>query len=828
MAFSMETDDRRKRLILPGLLLGLITLAVYWPVTGHDFVQFDDPDYVTENRHVQAGLTGEGIRWAFTAEVCGNWHPVTCLSHMLDCQLFGLNATRHHTTNLLLHVANTILLLLVLEQMTRALWRSAFVAALFALHPLHVESVAWVAERKDVLSGLFFLLTLGAYVRYVNESKVQSPKTKVFYALSLVWFALGLMSKPMLVTLPCLLLLLDFWPLRRWQAATARRLLLEKLPFLALTVATSVVTLLTQKQAGAMALMDTIPLTARTANAVVSYGRYVWKTFWPVDLAVFYPLPGAWPAGVVMGAVAFLVLATGLAVWFGKQRPYLAVGWLWFVGMLVPVIGLVQVGLQAMADRYTYLPFVGLFIAVTWGVNEIVSRGRNAGTVLRFAAVLVLAACSVLTTKQIRHWKNSETLFSQALAATSDNAVAHYALGVISSKSGRLDEAYTHFTESVRIKPNQGEALNNLGLLLVMRGKIDEGIERYRQARAAKLDIAELHFNLASALAAKGEPAEAISEFKNALRIKPEFTQAQWALARLQIQQGDLAAAKSAANEALQQTPDNAEAHLVLGLVFAAERDYETALRHLNESARLRPQDFDIQIELADALLAAKWPDKAQAHYRTALQLQPDATLMLKSSAQALVLAGNTAGAIQALERSLRLAGNDADVHRNLALLLVQTGKTEAAAGHFAEVVRLRPDAEAHRNLAGVLILQGQSESAVDHLRAALRQKPDWAAAMNDLAWILATHPKAELRNGAEAVRLGEQACRLTEDREPQFVGTLAAAYAEAGQFDDAIKTGEKARDLAKAAGLPELAARNAQLVEEYRAHKPHREPAGP
>ena len=378
---------RNQQSALVCLVLGLVTAALYWPMLHHDFIGiYDDDAYLTENSHVSSGLTWSGVVWAFQSGYAANWHPLTWISHMLDCQLYGLNPWGHHLTNLLFHVANTLLLFLWLKQLTGTMWRSAFVAALFAWHPVHVESVAWAAERKDVLSAFFWMLTLLAYTRYVCESKVQSPKSKVFYVLALAFYALGLMSKPMVVTLPFVLLLLDFWPLNRLSkfqsqlAASetpatkpASYLIAEKLPFFALALAGSIIAYSVQQAGGAFWSPNVLPLQFRVANAVMAYVRYLSKAFWPVDLALIYPYPHHWSALLVMGATLTLVICSGWFIWRARRSPYLCVGWFWFLGTLVPTLGLVQVGVQSMADRYLYLPGIGLFIIVAWGLNDLIS-----------------------------------------------------------------------------------------------------------------------------------------------------------------------------------------------------------------------------------------------------------------------------------------------------------------------------------------------------------------------------------------------------------------------------------------------------------------------
>ena len=397
---------------------GALAVAVVLVFSGAlrcGFVDYDDPAYIVSNAEIQHGLTARSLWWALSTGAASNWHPLTWLSHILDAAIYGLKPAGHHLTSLLLHAANSVLLLLLLRRMTGALWRSAFVAALFALHPLRVESVVWVSERKDVLSGLFWLLAVWAYVRHVEEIRVGEAGRKGLYALAVALFALGLMAKPMLVTLPFVLLLLDWWPLGR-RPEGLKQLLTEKIPFFALAAASSVATYLVQQHGGAVS--HGLPLGGRLANAVISYPRYLGKMFWPVDLSVLYPHPGRWPGGEVAAAGIFLVLTTGLAVWGARRRPYLAVGWFWFLGMLAPVIGVVQVGLQSMADRYSYLSLTGVLIMVAWGANDLLGGDRIGRWTLGILGGAAVAACVVLTPRQVGYWKDSETLFRHAVQVT--------------------------------------------------------------------------------------------------------------------------------------------------------------------------------------------------------------------------------------------------------------------------------------------------------------------------------------------------------------------------------------------------------------------------
>ncbi len=612
-------------------LLALVTIAVYWPAMRCDFVALDDPDYVTSNVHVQSGLNPESVEWAFVNPVSSNWHPLTVLSHMLDCQLFGLKPWGHHLTSVLLHTINTILVLLLLCRLTGAVWRSVLVAALFGLHPLHVESVAWVAERKDVLSTFFCLLALWTYGRFAEQSKIQGDQTKRFYGLTLVFFALGLMSKAMLVTLPCVFLLLDYWPLERFKQNRAWPLVKEKIPFFVLAAVASVVTFVVQNQAGSVITVEGIPLGARVGNALISYCRYLGKFFWPTNLAVYYPHPGYWPLEKVLLAGAFLCGISLLLFVKRRRYPCLLMGWLWFGGTLVPVIGLVQVGDQSMADRYTYIPSLGLLILVIWGAFELTKRLSFQKIALSLSGAGVIIACCVLTRQQLGYWSDSEALFQHMLEVTKDNYMAYNMLGSYLGTRGQTDRAIGQFQESIRLKP----------------------------------DYADAHFNLGIALSNKGQTDEAISQYREAIRLKPDY----------------------------------------------------------------------------------------------------------------------------------------ADSHYNLGVALFKNGQFDEAMGQYQEAVRLKPDyGPAYINFCNNI-------------------------ALNNLAWELATSPDVKNRDGARAVQLAEQACEQTHYRMTVMIGTLGAAYAEAGQFDEAISAGQKACVLASELGQTNLLKRNQELLALYQKHQPYHEP---
>ena len=736
---------------MAGLLI-VVTMALYWPVTGYDFISFDDPGYVAANPHVQGGVTWQSTGWALTTLDLGLWHPLTWMSHMLDCQWFGLRPGWHHLTNVLWHTANTVLLYLVLRGMTGALWRSAAVAALFALHPLHVESVAWVAERKDVLSTFFVLLTLWAYRGYTRggrgKSEGRNPKAEgnpkaeirsskpegtaqaavpgsafevrasaafspvpssIFYLLALFFFALGLMSKPMIVTLPLLLLLLDYWPLgrmgKRMQNAECRmqngeardtchaprtthhalrtrllRLVLEKVPFLALAVLTGLITLHAAKGVDSLPSAVQSPMTDRLANATLSYAWYFLEAFWPGNLAVYYPFPGSFSAWAVVGAALLLAGISVATLCLARRRPYLVVGWLWYLVTLLPVIGLIQLAGYSHADRYSYVPLIGVFLGLTRGAGEWVShwRGPALGCVAAVAGAVILL-CLVRARQQVGYWKDSETLFRHALAVTRDNWLAHLSLGDAFREKGQINEAMRQYREALRIAPAVPGAHVNLGVALAQNGQFDEAIGQYREALREHPDDANAHYNLGNALGKQGQSQEAIRQYEEAIRVKPDHAEAHANLGLALAKSGQTDEAIRQYEEALRLNPDLADAHNGLGAALDQKGQIDEAIRHLQEALRLKASDADIHYNLGVALYQQ----------------------------------GRTAEAIRQFEEVLRLNPNHAEAHNNLGTALGQKGEAEAAIRQFQEALRLNPNyADARRNLAIVQATQAQPSPA--------------------------------------------------------------------------------------------------------------------
>ncbi|UCF00396.1 MAG: tetratricopeptide repeat protein [Planctomycetota bacterium] len=550
------------------------TLAVYWQVLSHEFINLDDNKYVAENPRVQQGLTWENVKWAFTTKHASNWHPLTWLSHMLDCHLFALNPAGHHLGNLLFHLLNTLLLLLVLHRLTNDLWPSAFVAALFALHPLQAESVAWVAERKNVLGMFFWLLTMGAYHGYAERPGFMR------YVLVVILFAFGLMAKPMLVTVPFVLLLLDYWPLRRLgtdvpkpSVGTAKHhrstfglILLEKVPLLVLAVVSGAFTL--RAQQAVTVSLRALDLHSRIANALISYLVYLRMTIWPAKLAVFYPHIGKLLLWQEAAAAAVLVVLTVLVIWVRRRYRYLLVGWLWYLGTLIPVIGIIQVGTQKYADRYAYVPLVGIFIIIAWGVPDILKRVRYKKTALAISSAALLSALAVCTSFQVSYWHDSITLYEHALKVTQDNHLAHNNLGVALKNRGRLNEAMAQWRLALEVFPLYGDAIANLAPELVERGRADEAIKYCNDFIQQGRDHCQVRNNLGNAFREKGEIDEAIKHYQRALQLKPNAWQV----------------------------------HYNLGLVLTEKLNFTEAVKHFQEALRFSHNNPIVSKALSDAM----------------------------------------------------------------------------------------------------------------------------------------------------------------------------------------------------------------------------------
>ena len=697
--------DRRATRRLIWAVCALLVLAVglvFGQTVTHEFVNWDDGDYVYENAHVLHGMSVEGVVWAFTHRHSANWHPLTWMSHMLDCQVYGLWAGGHHLTNVLLHAATCVGLFLVLMRMTGRLWPSALVAALFAIHPLRVESVAWVAERKDVLAGLFFVLTIWAYVEYVRK-----PFSMLRYLLVVACFALGLMAKPMLVTLPAVLLLLDYWPLRRLGTPAGVRglwpLLVEKLPLLAIAGLSSAVTLWAQQQA--LVATEHLPLSTRLANAAATYVAYLGKFVWPARLAVFYPIPSeGTPIWVVAAACGILVGITAAVFAVRRSHPYLLVGWLWYLGMLIPVIGIVQAGTQAMADRYTYLPQIGLGIALVWGGTEFLGRASSRRWLGCVAVGGVLVGLMGAAWWQTTYWHDSVAMWTQTLENTSGNFIAHYNLGIALADRGQVDEAVAHYKKAIEIHPGYFEAYNNLGLSLAGRGQFDEAIAHYKKAIEIKPDFEEAHNNLGLSLAGRGQVDEAIRHYKKAIEIRPDFE----------------------------------EAHNNLGVALASHGQLDEAIAHYKKAIEIKPDFEEAHNNLGIVLAGRGQLDAAIAHYKKAIEIKPDFAEAHNNLGAALAGHGQIDDAIIHFQKALRINRDFEEAHNNLGLALVGRGRFDEAIRHYKQAIELKPDyAAAHYNLGLALASRKQIDEAITHFQKALDLKPDNTDARKHLSSLL-------------------------------------------------------------------------------------------
>ena len=703
------------------LALALMTIAAYWQVHTFDFVKYDDDRYVLQNPHVHTGLKPGNIVWAFKSMHASNWHPLTWLSLMLDAQLFGLNAGGYHVVNLLFHIFNTILIYMVLHAMTGASFRSAAVAALFALHPLHVESVAWVAERKDVLSTFFMMLTLFSYVRYVKTPGYKTYLPIVFF------FALGLLAKPMVVTLPFVLLLLDYWPLKRFPLdasakplksgmnATAKkigRLILEKLPLFALTAISVVVTLLAQR--AEIVTMQYLPVSLRISNALVSYCGYLLKAVWPIPLSVLYPHPEFIPLWQTIGAAAILATITALAVRTVQRRPYFLVGWLWYLGTLVPVIGIIQVGVQSMADRYTYIPLIGIFIAAVWWISDFTDRPGYKKFILPALCTAITGFLFTLTWTQLGHWKNSKALFSHALAATKNNYVMHTNMGALLAIQGNLPDAISQYGEALKIRPDDLEANYNMGNLLLRQGKSGETIPFYGAAIRSKPDFAPARNNLGIALGQSKDLERAVEQFREAVRLDPGYQEArnnlEISLARMEKAREPIlpeppAKAAKAGDTLRQGAPVTADAQLKAGIALVEKGDLAGAIVGFKAALKSDPNLYDANVHLGLSLAHQRNFDEAIPLFRKAIRLNPKRVEIYNSLGVALVNAGKIDEAVSSLKKAIRLDPHFAKAHNSLGVILAKRGKIEEGLSHLQEAVRLQPDyPEAKKNLE---IVQG-------------------------------------------------------------------------------------------------------------------------
>ena len=758
----------------------MLTILAYSDAASFAFVVLDDPAYLTLSREVRRGLTADSVAWAFTSVHNCNYHPLTTLSYLAEASLFGVDNPRpYHVTNIALHVAAVLALFLVAQTMTAAAWRSAFVAGLFALHPLNVESVAWVSQRKDVLSALFMFLTVAAYVSYARSGGWRR------YALVCGCFALGLMSKPMLVTLPIVLLLLDYWPLARIESPPAppahfsparalrlRTLLLQKLPLLLMSLISAVVTFIAQRHCGAVASVEAVPLAARAANAVVACFRYLAHMLWPAHLVPLYPLEtdllhpplSLWP----LASIGLLVITVAVFI-LRRRLPYLLVGWLWYLAMLVPVIGIVQVGRQAIADRYTYLPLCGIFIALTWAAADAAARFRFGRRIAAIAGLAILITCAVLTRQQAAHWRDSETLFRHALRHGRDNAAVRFSLGEAYREQRRFDEAIEQYEAALRLEPSHLEAMTALPLLL-MRTPGDEANAEALTFRALGLIESARH----------ADPSP---------QLRALHARALRNLGLIQLKDGNLAEAE----------------------------------RHLRGAAHFDPHDADARLALATVLLRQKKLDEADDLLSGILRDESEHSAALVQLGTLHLARNDTEEAIQVIGRAVALDPDDGEAAYQLGVALLRARKQSEGARQLARAADMNPqDPRPHFQLGLSAQLKGDLAAAVSHYRAAHQRDPRGAAS-NNLAWLLATASDSRIRNGQEAVAIAAQLLQGSRAR-PDVLDTLAAAYAAAGDFDRAVETGAAAAEAAANAGDEALAQRIRARVALYQRKRPYLE----
>jgi len=601
------------------VILALGTFIVFWPVRNFQFINFDDHVYITDNPYVYSGLARTNILWAFTTAYSSNWHPLTWLSHMIDCQLFSTNPGWHHIINLLFHIINTLLLFTFLSQITCKTGQSFFVAALFALHPLHVESVAWVAERKDVLSTMFWFLTIIAYVSYIRHRGI------IKYLLIVALFALGLMAKPMLVTLPFVLLLFDYWPIERFKKEKLHYLILEKIPLFIFSAASCIVTVIAQRSGGALESTETIPLGFRMANAILSYAKYIQKTFWPTKLAFFYPHPATeFNLLLLLVSLSLLLAISVYVISQFNKRKYLLVGWLWFIGTLVPVIGFVQVGAQAMADRYTYVPLIGIFMIVTWGVSDLFVKLKCPRYLLTAAALVVLVFLSICSRIQVLYWRDSTALFEHALEVTEKNYTAHSCLAYVLCEQGKINEAIAHNRLAIKFNPAYLDAQFNLGNIFLQQGNLNDALNQFYNVLQIDPDYIKAHRNIAKILIKQDKPAQAIPHYENILKVQPDDYDAQNGLGIVLARIGKFNEAFEHFNRALQVDPDRAEIYNNLGFTFIQQGKFDEAELQLTKALKLDPNNSKTHYQFARVLSEKNDLNNAVAHLRESLRLDPN------------------------------------------------------------------------------------------------------------------------------------------------------------------------------------------------------------
>lgn len=636
-------------------------LSIYWQVRTFDFISFDDYMYVRDNPHVRQGITLENIRWAFTSVYAGNWHPLTWLSHMTDVEIFGLNAGMHHLTNVIFHIVNTLMLFYCLRRMTGNVWNSAAVAMLFGLHPLHVESVAWIAERKDVLSAFFWMLTILFYTRYVEHRSAGR------YLIIVICYIFGLMTKPMLVTLPFVLLLLDIWPLKRPELITTAEhmqphewwsgllaLIHEKVPLFFLAGAAIIVTILAQKNVGSISNLESIPLYIRVENATISYMAYLVKMIWPIHLALFYPYPRMVNLYKVITACVLLIGITWMVVLNISRFPFLFVGWFWYLGTLAPVIGIIQVGSQSMADRYTYVPLIGIFILIVWGLSKLLGQLRSARYILAGIYCAIVPVIMWFTWLQTGYWASNISVFSHAVDVTNDNYLAHNSLGVALCEHGEFDAGIKHYMEALRVYPEHVQAHNNLGAALVEEGKYKDSIGHFRKALQIDPGFVSAHYNLGIAYYAIGKLDEAIKQYQEVLRLVPQYP----------------------------------EASLKMATAITKQRKINDAIARLNDALKINPQDYTILCKVAELYNDEGNTKEAINHYESALSVNPGLTRILQVLVILYAENGEYDKSLLLLHRMAKLNPDDPDVYYNIACIYSRQGRVDSAVMWLSEAIK--------------------------------------------------------------------------------------------------------------------------------------------
>ena len=674
-----------------------VTFSLYFQVHQFEFVGFDDNEYVYENPHVTSGINFENIRWALTAFHSNNWHPLTWISHMVDCRIFGLNPGWHHLVNLFFHISNSVLLFIIFRRMSGRLWQSAFVAAVFAVHPLHVESVAWVSERKDVLSTFFGLLTILSYAWYVGKQNFKR------YSLVISFFILGLLSKPMLVTLPFVLLLLDYWPLRRFhfqkEAEGSRQNffnikhinIIEKIPLFVIAAASSIMTFFAQKAGAVMVSLAFIPIETRVANAITSYVSYIVRLFVPLNLSCIYPHPLVISWEKLLLSVTLLMIISAFAIKNIKKAPYFIVGWLWFLGTLVPVIGLVQVGMQSMADRYMYIPSIGLLLIISWGASEIIQKKKAAKKVSETVAIIGIILMVIISWKQIAYWENSEKLFKRALQVTDNNYIAHHKLGAYFSTQGREENAIKNYLKSIQIDPGFHDSYFNLGLLYYHQGEMEKAVSNLLKAAAIKPDYADTYSILGAAFFQKKDYEKAEENYLKEVKIAPDRIDANFNVGAVYLCLDKIDEAIAFFKKTIDLRPDFVNGYHYLGLSFDKKGQGEKALEYYQIALGIKPDSMKIRFLVAKKMMEQKKFAKAADQYSSILRLNPNNANAMHKKGVALSKLGDIDNAIKYYSKAIKLEPKFAEAYFDLGSALYIKGDVNGAISCFEQTLRIRP-----------------------------------------------------------------------------------------------------------------------------------------